>query len=433
MIFVLLLTALFSTAQAGGVNGGGSDHLPPDFGAAWFLQGQPERIIRVCFEQDVTSFPLEQQVVKDKFSEAMLAWEQYITSRKINDVDVDEETDPTLLHLVTKFRFQTNCLDADLTVFLGKTNPEIDQIRTQMFEPSAFAYRQKYDVEMGWGKGLIWISGVTDGRFPWDKNDYLNLYGILVHELGHVFGIEHIPGTIMKADFADEIFDFEIDRGSFYWSYYRYHMTQLDQTDRIVQALNEFDQFPEAELWLKGSRAEKEAFKFLTGRLPVGDTVAKVQITKPTSDARVITGQYSVSDQRGSYQFPISFDLHSLNYSNGGRLVFARYRVFQTDANSSSSEKLSEDFVLNSMTGHLTKGGLSYALVFEGTTPPYMMTTKYPEDMRENAILERVLPYRLQLLHGHESHVIYAKNKWLDLNESDKLHRIPAIKSNLHR
>jgi hypothetical protein len=431
----LVLSLLFSMQSlAGGVNGGGSDHLPPDFGAAWFLQGLPERTIRVCIEQDVTAFPLDHQIVKAKFTEAMLAWEQYITTRKINDVEVDEEIDPVMLHLVTKFRFQTNCQDADLTLYLGKTTPEIDQIRSQMFDPSAFAYRQKYDVETGWGKGLIWLSGVTaNGRFPWDKNDYLNLYGILLHELGHVFGIEHIPGTIMAADFADDIADFEIERGSFYWSFYRYSMTQLDQTDRLVQARDEFEQFPEADLWLKGSRAEREAFKFLTGRLPSGDATAKVHINKPAPDAQAITGHYTVSDQRGSYQFPVTFNMHSLNFSNGGRLVFARYRYFQTGEHTSTAEKLSEDFTLNSLTGYLVKGGLSYALVLEGTTPPYIGFTKYPEDMRENAILERVLPYRLQLLHGHESHVIYAKNKWLEFNDGEESRRIQRSKSTLHR
>jgi len=201
----------------------------------------------------------------------------------------------------------------------------------------------------------------------------------------------------------------------------------------LVQARDEFEQFPEAELWLKGSRAEKEAFKFLTGRLPIGEARAKLHINKPAPDARTIAGHYIVSDQRGSYQFPISFNMHSLNFSNGGRLVFARYRYFQLSEYTSSAEKLSEDFTLNSLTGHLTKGGLSYALVLEGTTPPFIGYTKYPEDMRENAILERVLPYRLQLLHGHESHVIYAKNKWLEFNDGEESRRLKSSKAILHR
>src|SRR5687767_7587410 len=96
---LLLVTAILfsmSTAIAGGVSGGGSDHLPDDFGAAWFLDSIPTRSFKVCFKQDFQKFPMQQSLVVESFKSAMNSWIQYIDDKKVNDTEAheDDEIDP---------------------------------------------------------------------------------------------------------------------------------------------------------------------------------------------------------------------------------------------------------------------------------------------------------------------------------------------------
>ncbi len=428
MIFVLLLSAFFSTAHAGGVNGGGSDHLPADFGAAWFLDGVPERSIGVCFVHDPTTFPVAPEDVKAQFTAAMKTWEDYIVTRKIDvEADEEEDVDPIYLKLVTRFRFLTSCTNADLTVYLGVNTPEIEDIKKQMFDPIAFAHRQSYDEKMGWGKGIIWLKGMDSSGFIWNLNDHLNLRGILIHELGHVLGNEHMDGTIMDAAFAEKLFATEIPRDVFYWDIYKNDMTSIDSYNELVQLLSGIQTLPEGGMWMAGTKAEAEAFKFVMGRLPVGTVKTNLRFEATNRDEN-LNGVYELKDDQGSISLPLTTPTHTLNFTFGERNIFSRFLI-RENQNLTHYIKHNADSKIISLTGSMILRGKPIALLFEGSSPIFE-EAQYPEDRREDAMLMHTSPYRLIALEGSARHVLYAKNKWQELNGGDGRVRRQQLQKN---
>lgn len=432
MIFVLLLTALFSTAQAGGVNGGGSDHLPADFGAAWFLDGVPERSIGVCFVHDPTTFPVAPEDVKAQFTTAMKTWEDYIVTRKIDvEADEEEDVDPIYLKLVTRFRFLTSCAQADLTIYLGTTTAEIDEIKKQMFDPIAFAHRQSYDEKMGWGKGIIWLKGLDSSGFIWNLNDHLNLRGILIHELGHVLGNEHMDGTIMDTAFAEKLFAIEIPRDAFYWDIYKNDMTSIDSYNELVQLVSGLQTLPEGGMWMAGTRAEAEAFRFVMGRSPVGTVKTNLRF-EPTARDENLHGIYELRDDQGSISLPLTTPTHTLNFSFGDRNIFGRF-LFREDQNFTHYIKHNADSRIISLTGSMVLRGKPLALLFEGSSPAFEVP-QYPEDRRDDAMIIHTSPYRLIALEGSARHVLYAKNKWQVFSDGgERVQREQPQKNYIHR
>ncbi len=431
MIFVLLLTAFFSTAQAGGVNGGGSDHLPADFGATWFLDGVPERSIGVCFVHDPVAFPVAPEEVKAQFTAAMKTWEDYIVTRKIDiEADEEEDVDPIYLKLVTRFRFLTSCTSADLTIYLGANTPEIEEIKKQMFDPIAFAHRLSYDEKMGWGKGIIWLKGMDSSGFIWNLNDHLNLRGILIHELGHMFGNEHMDGTIMDTAFAEKLFSTEIPRDSFYWDIYKHDMTSIDSHNELVQLLGGIQVLPEGGLWIAGTRAERESFKFIMGRLPIGTVKANLSFETANRDENLV-GTYELKDDKGSISLPVTMGTYTVNFTFGERHIFSRFLI-RENQNFTHYIKHNADTKIISLTGSLLLNGRPLAVLFEGSSPMFE-EAQYPEDHRDDAIVMHTSPYRLIGLEGSARHVLYAKNRWQVLNDGEELVRRKQLQKNYIR
>ncbi len=430
LIALLILSSSF--VYAGGVNGGGSDHLPSDHGAAWFLEGIPARTIKVCFQKDEAKFPMADAEVIEAFSFAMTKWTEYIAEKDVNKIEEDEEDqiNPLFFQVVTKYEILPKCGGEDLAIYLGYSNKQIEEVRASFFDPAAIAHKIFYNAEKGWGKGFIWLQGIKDEQFIWNKNENLNLKGIFLHELGHVFGNDHRDGTIMDGIFAENLVEYDIPVGSFHWNFFKFAMTHIDWSEELIQCLTCRLTHEGGTLWLPGSRAEKETFRFLTSSNPVGEVVTRMEL-KVVGEEK-IEGVYSVTDGKTTKTYPVHLLLNSLNFMYGNDAVFKRTvtkKVQNGEWDNESSQIRSSNFTVLSFMGWMEKDGKDIPVIFEGKSSGFENMTKYPEDQPQNGLVEKTYPYRLIALDGKERHILFTKVKLTKFEDSEgKKKRAPLSK-----
>jgi len=181
----------------------GTDAMDLRTQAAWFYGEQP---IVTCYNQ-IRTFGVNEEVSKRAITAALQHWKAYFLTSKI--VKARIEFSPN-----TNFKFIGKCKgDEDLVIFLG-TGPifantqDLKAVEKLNF-PAAYANKTHMSRDMKWGKGYIRL--VPNGYygkeplFPnWGRANALE--GVLTHELGHVLGFLHTPGTLMQAELIDDAF-----------------------------------------------------------------------------------------------------------------------------------------------------------------------------------------------------------------------------------
>jgi hypothetical protein len=191
-------------AFAGNEMGNGSDYLFPDDGAAWFL-GET-KAVSYCI--DVASgFPVTANEIDPLIQSAVAQWKQYAVDKKAIRAPLLSK-DPG--KIAFQFTRQNCAASTDLTFYFGVENERIRTLKERYSRPIAFAARESYDATTGWGKGFVWFAleaaVSTSPRIPIWQDKTATLRPVLLHELGHIFGVPHIAGTIMDARLSQRIF-----------------------------------------------------------------------------------------------------------------------------------------------------------------------------------------------------------------------------------
>jgi hypothetical protein len=180
-------------AMSGGYSGGGGDRLRGfSDGAAWF--NGSNRKIRVC--QDVASdFGKSMTDTRASVEKAFGIWKDYLTKKKLYDGN------HPALGFTLQLDFQNACDGSeDLKFYFGTRDESVEQGLKAYVDPVAMAVRTEYHREQMWARGFVWVAKTGEKNpvtnYP-DWSGKNRLLGILLHELGHVFGCDHVPGTIM--------------------------------------------------------------------------------------------------------------------------------------------------------------------------------------------------------------------------------------------
>lgn len=312
---VLGLTALAPLLLGGHDRGNGGDVFSPYDGVAWFIGDAP---LVACVNVDA-AFGVDANFAASTVERAYRAWIDYVSAKRV----IRPEDS---LKLPLSLSTRVSCRgDEDLTIYFGGSHERVSKaiLELDLTDPIALAYRDSYDIATGRAQGaFIWLSMPDTraddvGRWPvWSEGPYL--YGVILHELGHVLGVPHVEGTIMSAALPQRVA---------FSRWLRRH-GNVEGADRLMTSIDDTRELHICDLCavervgLVGFRMSDAApaFRMLAGRDPVGDVVARLsRAAGPAAPWRLV-----VKDALGEVGAAIDLASAGSTYFGGGLNIFRR-------------------------------------------------------------------------------------------------------------
>ena len=168
----------------GGWSGNGGDTLSQD--NTWFI-GDKE--IRYCIRVS-DDFALDKARVETLVDKAIAEWQQFFANYSIGSFESLRFQGFTM-EMSQKFKALSCEQGVDLEFLFGVSNPAIDMYQKIHAEDQlGLALRREYNYKNYWNPGYVWIADFSGEE---DK-----VYHLLLHELGHVFGMKHNSVFVMS-------------------------------------------------------------------------------------------------------------------------------------------------------------------------------------------------------------------------------------------
>jgi hypothetical protein len=417
--------AMSSVTWAGAGSSGGGDNVGLESDAAWFTG--TNRTIRACFDL-ASDFGVDAATAKREIEGAFATWQRYI-DRKFKFADLS-------LGIVTSVAADAHCRgDEDLKFYLGTDTQETRLARFKYVNPTAFAFRTDYDRAMGWGKGWIWIAPpasvfpkenfpdwqLTDHGIPGMEKAPYQLRAMLIHEIGHVLGNAHVPGTIMSERISEYL------RAGYDWD-----ATRIDQARELAvcwQCGYEWN----GSLSIDGQtvsshdgaidparvhEVERRNFEILTGHLPTGPMGVTAKVTAPDY-FNGATLELTDFPDPNVYRFPIEFGSDPLSAINDTRVEDSEpifKRLFPTAGNELGAylvAKVQGDIRYGTIT---TAAGEKLTLIMERNLPVPEPLVIAPVGSA-GGIANIRADYRLKMIYRGQVRPLF-EAMWLEMSSS---------------
>jgi hypothetical protein len=275
MSMVLLAVSLisFDAKATGSFAGGGAGNGAKIFDAAWFTE---HRTINWCIAgENQLGVPTPQVIAT--ISKAFAIWNEYLDAKGLQE-NLPSKLNPNELspRLFAGQKFHQDCYPMiDLVFYLGPIPQVVADAKAKYYDTAiAFSHSIGYSIEKGRGLGFIWIRGAkVAGEEELNWADTRNLLGIFLHELGHVFGCQHVDGTIMHKNIASTIRRKEelpkVQEKFEAGLYSRDFLTGIDfERELYFMPILQFAGLSNA----RSNPDHVASFEFLTGRKPLGDS-----------------------------------------------------------------------------------------------------------------------------------------------------------------
>ncbi|MGZ3695701.1 MAG: hypothetical protein ACXWQO_16455 [Bdellovibrionota bacterium] len=276
-----------AVTSEGGFAGNGLDELPFGAQAAWFTGSKAIRYCLVVSDR----FGVQAGEAEQIIAKAFKTWESYAKKKELKS-------------LVSGLSYNFNAESIlvcdgteDLKFFLGLENDQIKKARRSYADPAAFAYKLETNEDRSWSKGIVWIAPIKSS-LPVSAATAFN--GILLHELGHIFGNGHVAGTIMDPQQIYDVLSNKVTDS--YGGKATLRMTEIDQKRELLTAsgqdLNFESELEPANLDPRSGDNFTAAFYSLTGKAVRPPLVGRLMGT-------VFNATLVLKDQSGEYSFPI--------------------------------------------------------------------------------------------------------------------------------
>lgn len=202
VLFLSLITQAMARGEKPGAGTGsgengwsssGGDDTPASIGAAWFLGDAP---IKACLIVE-QGYPKSITDLTTIVLQSARTWKNYYQN-KVLPMNTNR-----LIHPSFMISLQETCdTTTELKIIFGLKTPDVQVELKKYYNPFGFATLQSYDVEKKRGKGFIWIANPKEA---YAESHEASLNALVLHELGHVYGVPHVKGTIMDEKIAEVI------------------------------------------------------------------------------------------------------------------------------------------------------------------------------------------------------------------------------------
>lgn len=183
----LLTGFLFSSqmALAGGWTSGGGE-LIRDAHNPWFLSNTKE--VKYCIKINEKDFGQNKSFVRLNIFKALDFWKM-----QLNELTYVGNSTGFKFTLGTQNFYEVNCdQNPDITFQFAELTKEQEEKLGDLSKTIAVSVRTDYDLVNLKGKGFVYFN--KDAQFaelPWTRTEGSRVLPILIHELGHIFGIQH--------------------------------------------------------------------------------------------------------------------------------------------------------------------------------------------------------------------------------------------------
>ncbi len=188
----LSILAFTSSLYADWHSGGGQ--LPADHDNPWFIHNTLK--VSYCFKIDENNFGVPLESVREAFDKAREYWKEQFQHFAASESSEERNQVRTGMQSFTE---ETCTPKTDMIIQLGV----LSEAQKSYFEKPdlviANTVRTEYDPVNLRGKGFIYVSPekgplalrYTTAEHRWSRNNGNVLTRILIHEMGHVFGLKH--------------------------------------------------------------------------------------------------------------------------------------------------------------------------------------------------------------------------------------------------
>lgn len=278
-----LMMLIPSIALAGSSAGNGADLKVESIPRSWF--NDKNATVTYCYAVDPRFGPIRASELEPEINQALKTWVDYLTiKRRAGSKAASKNSLPT------QFRMKNYCDGGEhLKFYFGVIDPQIEGLMTQYTLPMGFSAQTRVDNSPnGMGRGLIWISNpeLIGSNLSWFGPGRLS--AILVHELGHVLGADHLAGTVMETHLGKTV----LSRSSA-------SLFAIDQGRELLSCDSCTYEFED-----QGQPHLSRQFKKFLGRAPVGQVTAKLTLR----EGKAKRGSLTLKDAVSSYTLSIAAD-----------------------------------------------------------------------------------------------------------------------------
>lgn len=306
-VLALITFSLANAIENIGVesSGGTEDYVP---NTAWFTDGN--RQIRWCVLVDPDFGNTEEEVAAE-VRMAFETWAKYLVTKRV----FAGLSPKPFRQLNTKLASIEKCDGSqDLKFYFGVSDLNVEKNKIRFRNPFAFVQQTvPFDGHTGWSQGFVWVGSakrVPENELPPAHRKYY-VQTVLLHEIGHIMGCEHVEGTVMTPKLSNEIsFNIPLFYG------------RIDWGREIATCPDCAIDYREADITWGGYKPGRRTFVDLVGSAPEGEWEAEFHTQSKT---------LTLKDGNGSYDFILNnrLLLTSMSSSNIFQMKTLGYQIIE--------------------------------------------------------------------------------------------------------
>lgn len=208
-VFLIFFILRISNAFAGGWVFGGGDQVGDKYNP-WFLYS--DKKIKFCISIDKKTFSADEGVVQKLVERSLEYWRSDF--ERLNKLtSINQNITENIKPAIQGFELASCATQPELRFLFGSGSLSIEEKSfLSNFEFVSSSVRTAYDSKKLVGRGFVYIpSDIAEKSFlkpdqvsrPWQIEGLL--YRVLVHEVGHVYGVQHSQLGLMRADYPENI------------------------------------------------------------------------------------------------------------------------------------------------------------------------------------------------------------------------------------